>query len=325
MLKENVLCGDVYKSLEKIPAVYSLRNTLNGKYYIGETMNLKRRMEEYFHSSNRVKVDRIIHKAIEKYGLENFLFEYYYLPSFKKEDLLQLEEEMIRRYGSLTPNGYNVCKRGNDCVGIKFTKETRKKMSKSKSREVHQYAPLSGEYIKTFDSVDNAAKEVGGNPPNISLVAGGKRKSAHGYIWSFVKLEKVKPLKRIGVTNPKPIHQYSLEGDYIRTFESVSEAATSVGGKASNLCVICNGKHVSSHGYIWSYEKLPKINSPKIIYQYSKSGDFIRKYRSLKEAANSTNLCKSTISSACNGHRKSAGGYVWFRGNTHLDKTPSIG
>jgi len=111
---------------ERRAGVYIMRCIVNDKYYIGETSNMKRRMAQH----NRPNT-QIIRKAIEKYGKENFELEIYYLPDFDKESLLDLEEQMIVRYNSLVPNGYNISARGIDPTGIVQSEETKRKRVES--------------------------------------------------------------------------------------------------------------------------------------------------------------------------------------------------
>jgi hypothetical protein len=49
----------------------------------------------------------------------------------------------------------------------------------------------------------------------------------------------------------------------------------------------------------------------KPIIQFSKSGDFIKEYNSINEAAKELNIDKTCISRNCNGKYKTAFGYVW--------------
>ena len=240
-----------YPTLKKIPAVYIITNNVNGKSYVGETVNLKRRMEEYIYPNRRD--GRIIHKALNKYGIDNFMFEFYYFPSFQKEDLLQLEEYMIQSYNSLIPNGYNICPKGTSSVGVKFSKETREKMKKSRIKEVHKYDALSGKYIESYISVDDAAESSSGSASNISVCSNGGRKTAYGFIWSYKKVDLVAPVERVGVTLAKKIQQRSLNGNIIGGFLTLNEAARSVGGNHSNICNVCNGKNKSAYGYLWLY------------------------------------------------------------------------
>lgn len=50
----------------------------------------------------------------------------------------------------------------------------------------------------------------------------------------------------------------------------------------------------------------------KAVYQYDiNSGLFVEEYSSIGEAAKSSGICASNICMCCNGHIKTAGGYIW--------------
>ena len=49
----------------------------------------------------------------------------------------------------------------------------------------------------------------------------------------------------------------------------------------------------------------------KKILQFTKSGEFIREWPSVREAERELGIARSNICSCCNGKLKSAGGYVW--------------
>jgi len=117
----------VDNSFKKCGGVYIIRNNITKKYYIGESLNIRERMS--FHRNRRDC--QIIHKSISKHGIENFEVYVEYLSGFKKKDLLDLEEQLIIRFGSLIPNGYNVSPRGNDSNGYKHTKEAIAKIKNS--------------------------------------------------------------------------------------------------------------------------------------------------------------------------------------------------
>ena len=52
------------------------------------------------------------------------------------------------------------------------------------------------------------------------------------------------------------------------------------------------------------------VNAKKIL-QFTKSGEFIREWPSMREAERELGIARSNICSCCNGKLKSAGGYVW--------------
>ena len=52
------------------------------------------------------------------------------------------------------------------------------------------------------------------------------------------------------------------------------------------------------------------VNAKKIL-QFSKSGEFIREWPSMREAERELGIAQPSISGCCNGKRKYAGGYIW--------------
>lgn len=87
---------------KKVPAIYVIRNTLNNKCYVGESVDLPSRLR-----AHRSYGKLLIGKAIKKYGPENFDVKVTYYPAADKADLLKIEEELIAKLGTLSPLGYN--------------------------------------------------------------------------------------------------------------------------------------------------------------------------------------------------------------------------
>lgn len=107
-------------------SIYIIKNTLNGKYYVGESLNVGRRLREH-----RTHKTQYIDKVIRKYGPENFAVFVEYFSDADKELLVDIEGQIIQELDSLIPKGYNVLPRGQNRAGYKHTEETRKKMSEA--------------------------------------------------------------------------------------------------------------------------------------------------------------------------------------------------
>ncbi len=61
---------------------------------------------------------------------------------------------------------------------------------------------------------------------------------------------------------------------------------------------------------IYSTSRKGKVSKP--VYSYDrKTGLPVSEYISIKNAAEDTGICASNINMCCNGHIKSAGGYIW--------------
>ena len=114
--------------------IYRLTNTTEHKVYIGQTLNIKRRIKE--------------HKSQYK-DWDNFTVNILH-QNLSKEEADFLEKKEIQQHNSLYPHGYNLqdggsanrkthsetCKKiSNSCTGLKRSAETCKKMSESQSGE----------------------------------------------------------------------------------------------------------------------------------------------------------------------------------------------
>jgi len=119
-------------------------------------------------------------------------------------------------------------------------------------KEVHQYS-TDGKYIKTFNSSKDADLEFGVRHGAISMCLNNKVSTAYGFIWRYIKVKKV--LKSERKIKYKKIHQYDLNGKYLKTFNSYKEAILEVGISRTTISICANGKKPSGGGYIWKYKK----------------------------------------------------------------------
>ena len=119
--------GIEYKAGERkmeLGYIYKITNKINGKCYIGATMDFKRRVRDYKSVGN----DSPIHRAMNEYGYENFTFEN--LERFPREHLEKREITWIAAYNTFAGEGYNMTAGGIGGVGYKHTDETKAKLSK---------------------------------------------------------------------------------------------------------------------------------------------------------------------------------------------------
>lgn len=109
--------------------IYCYTNTINGKMYVGQTLNPVLRYSAHkssYQNPNDKEYDSLLHRAFRKYGFENFQYEVL-ADDINDIDLLnQLEIYYIKHYNCKTPNGYNVEDGGKNCNKPK-TLEHRKK------------------------------------------------------------------------------------------------------------------------------------------------------------------------------------------------------
>ena len=93
-------------TVKNVRGIYKVTNKINGKVYIGQSVDIGRRWREHM----TTKDDIYFHKAIQKYGVENFEWEV--IEQCKKKDLDEREIYWIEYYDSFN-KGYN-CTKGGD-------------------------------------------------------------------------------------------------------------------------------------------------------------------------------------------------------------------
>jgi len=130
--------------------------------------------------------------------------------------------------------------------------DEREKQGIALRKSVYQYN-LNGNFIKEWDSVVNASKELNIHASIISKSIRGyeNRKSAGGYLWSYELLEK-----HLGSNgqDSKPIVQYDLNNDFIAEFDSIGNAARILSIDKSGIIKCCKGKQTRCGGFIFEYK-----------------------------------------------------------------------
>ena len=116
-----------YRTPDAICGVYKITNNVNGKVYIGQSINIKNRWKDHIYALNRNDSScTLLQRAWNKYKQNNFCFEILELCS--EEELDDVEIKYIELYDSIN-NGYNIEKGGNE--NKRLSEETRQKLSAS--------------------------------------------------------------------------------------------------------------------------------------------------------------------------------------------------
>ena len=100
-----------YKVIAVKKFIYKIQNKINGKIYIGQTNNLKRRIQEHKHDR---RMNHPIHNAIEKYGFDNFDISLLYYGenyNYEEKKYMKLFKSNCKEFG------YNITDGGQDSSG----------------------------------------------------------------------------------------------------------------------------------------------------------------------------------------------------------------
>lgn len=292
--------------MRAICGIYKITNKINGKSYIGQSINIKNRW--YVHKAT--KDDYPIHRAIQKYGKDNFYWEV--LEECPEYQLSEREIYYISKYNTFmyaeNSNGYNLTPGGEQ----------------GNIKPVNQYSK-DGVFIRQYSSIAEASAEIGKMVAQISACCYKKCLSCGGYLWAFdneVPVDYYKEMGKLGTT----IDQYDLNGNFIRSFDTISMACKFVNKfskkkiSKGQVAKCCKDDKYSAAGFLWRYhnDEPPRPYRDRYycpILQLTKEGRIVNQFDSLCEASKKTGIQRSNIGYCLDGKRNFAGGYKWQRVN----------
>ena len=306
----------------------------SGKKYVGQTGRTPEKRwgsdgSGYLIKKNNKYIQPAFANAILKYGWDNFQHEIV-ASNLTKEDADELEKLLISKLNTMNYKyGYNL-RAGGSNGGL--SEESRKKISEStKGEKSHMYGThLSESTKKKISEFRKGRLASDETRKKISDANKGENNHFYGKRHSEESLKKMSEAHKgafMGAehANARKVTQYSLQGDFIKTWDCMSEAGRELGISNHNIYSCCKGNRRTSGGFIWRYfedsltdeylswckEAHPDAFAKKRIAQYSLSNEFIGTYESMAEAELKTGVLYSGISLCCNGRRKSAGGFIW--------------
>lgn len=261
--------------------IYLWTNLINDKKYVGQAQNFYNRMQDYLHGKDK---DRVIGKAILKYGIENFeitILE----QQFALDKLNEREQYWMDYYQCFVPNGYNVCHTAGNTLGYHHTYEDKEKMSKiAKQRFVNhpelikkgKDSPMYGRHLseETKRKMSNSRKgnqNAKGKRWKLNAQQRERRRqTALGNTYCLgrkltayhrqriIESNKTRVLSEDTIKKMSESHKGKatkkvrcIETDMI--FNSISEAAIFVGKSITGIIACCKGKQKTCAGYHWEY------------------------------------------------------------------------
>ena len=272
----------------------------SGKKYIGQTYEELKRKARWKNMKYAYGGGLKIENARKKYGPEKFRYEILEtLEARTKEELSNLlnirEIYWIDKFDTFK-NGYN------STSGGKFTYSEKRSISKMGFKH--------SENTKKYLSEINK-----------------KRRLEH-YYPSGKNLEKAHTNACIQIL------QYDLYGNFIKVWNSASDAAKSLDIDASSIRKCCRGNKSQAFHFIWinydggeiknkiatnfSKETIKKLlrksGKGTPVLQYTLNDQFIKEYKSCRDASIyicGTNRIENNINKCCRNKIKTAAGFKW--------------
>lgn len=203
---------------DKLGVIYKITNMVNGKAYIGQTVDFQRRKRNHLNATTKYS----IHKAFDKYGIENF--EWSIIEDNIPKDKLDEREIYWIDYYDTYNNGYNETRGGDNAEslvnwiknnpeevlnnarnGLKYAEEYWKQHPGKREKQIRE-AQKQGvravmrkvrciELDLVFESLAEAERwsQSSANPngkkashQHIAHVCKGDRHTCGGYHWEYV-------------------------------------------------------------------------------------------------------------------------------------------
>ena len=164
--------------------VYKITNKINNKCYIGSSIRVQYRWNEEKNNAYNQKSKSYnypLQCAFRKYGLKNFAFEILKNDFTLLEEMWNYEYEMIKKFNSLIPNGYNQ---------TLFTKcalqdpNVIQKLNKTRAQKC-ALVDINENILDVYPSYQEASRKNGyeNNASKIREVCLGQRSSYNGKIF----------------------------------------------------------------------------------------------------------------------------------------------
>lgn len=289
--------------------IYKATNKINGKSYIGQTIDFEHRKHVHIHRRDGYcDPNSIFHRALDKYGEENFEWEI--LAEIPGKDFANaFEREMIRKYNTYKPNGYNLTKGGdggsmwNAIPVVRLT--------------------LDGEFVKRYDSACEASDD-GFYYGGVLQSCRDPRAKTKGYIFMYEDEYKRKGGRRKEdwpVPNyAKEIIQCDMDGNFIKKYRMIADAERETGISHSSIIGCAKGNYRSAGGYIFVYpEDFPikdleshkkKVKGRKVFKVDPISGEILGQYDRMSDAARELGGSHKMIHKVVDTNR-TAYGFKW--------------
>ena len=287
-------------------------------HYKARIMRLTLSKHGYFHT--RIKIDGILKDVrVNRLVAEAFIPNPDNLPhvNHKNEDTTDNRVENLEWCTPEYNNNYGTARQRLIATRIKNESD--------KWRTIKQFT-LGGELIHSF-KYKSLLEKAGFDYNLVDKCCKHILPSAFGFVWRYnddpysydFKKHSIEGRNELGQVAPVPVIQYDINGNFIREYPSMTEAAIAMNGNTTTIGYCCNGRNQRAYGYMWRRKGDPapkpyQNRNKREVLQLTLDGKLVREYHSLREASEIFNGDKrkwTSIWECCAGKAKTYKGFIW--------------
>ena len=236
-----------------IYTLYMHINRVNGKKYIGITSRpVKYRWGRGSYYAEHLPIGR----AIRKYGWDNFE-HIVILEGLAEEEAKQLEIELIKEWKTQDSRyGYNICAGGDGVTGWHPSEETKKKLSEAaiaQKRFGERNPNYGNRWTDEMRSVASKRKKGNVSKETRRKISESAKRRIGEKNSFFGRKHSEKTKKRLAELRYRKVKQIDVDGNIIKIYNSIKEAAKSVGVSGTAVSNCCCGRTKACHGCRWEY------------------------------------------------------------------------
>lgn len=123
--------------------------------------------------------------------------------------------------------------------------------------------------------------------------------------------------------------QYSLTGDFINEYESITNASEITGIDISYIAKCCRKERLMAGYFLWAYKNEEPIIGyikPEIlkVCQYTLGCEYIKTYENAQIAESENNIYRGGVTDCCNKRQVTAGNFKWaYEGEVPQNNIPA--